>query len=55
MQEDKLSDQGSEERLTNQFVEPMVDETIVNYREMFGLPTGEGTDSLNVIAIHAEA
>ena len=53
--EDKLPDQGVEEEFRNQFVEPLVDGTVTNYREAFGLPTGEGADSFSAIVIHAEA
>ena len=42
------------EEFTEQFVEPLVNDTITDYREVFGLQTGEGADTLGAIAIHTD-
>ena len=55
LQQDQQPDQEAKEHFSGQFSEPMVPDTVINYREVFGLPLDEGTDSLSALAIHAEA
>ena len=42
------------EEFTETFVEPLVDDTVSGYREMFGLQNDEGADPFGTIAIHAD-
>ena len=39
----------------NKFVEPLPDEEVTEYRDIFGLSMGEGTDALCAVAVTADA
>jgi len=39
----------------NKFAEPLPDEKVTEYRNIFGLSMGEGTDALCAVAVTADA
>ena len=45
----------SVQKLSEQFMGTLREDTFTEYREMFGLPAEDGTDYLGAIAIHADA
>jgi len=55
LQHDQQPYQEAKERFSGHFSEPMVEDTVTNYREVFGIPLNEGTDNLGALVIHAEA
>jgi len=55
LNEDGVPDQTTMAQFTTQFVAPLVDDTVSNYREVFGLPEEGGVNTFAALAINAEA
>lgn len=50
-----MEQQATKIEFRNQFVAPLVDDTVTNYREVFGLLEEGGVDTLAALVINAEA